>query len=164
MRGEDASWSALATRLALRRSLPAAASGSTDPAAPVAMGIGTLTCEEDLGESISALGFDTEADLSAGYVLDLTQQVNGRQWDLSDDLDQKRCTMLLETRQPLVLIGALFGKSLVKQAEYLASLYEKQVDGERYFLHAHPDNAMAVEVGAVAKLRQRAMCCEHQDG
>ena len=43
------------------------------------MGIGTLTCEEDLGESLSALGFDTEADLSAGYVLDLTQQVDGRQ-------------------------------------------------------------------------------------
>ena len=64
--------------------------------------------------------------------------------------------MLLETRQPLVLIGALFGKNLAKQAEYLASLYEKQVGGERYFLHAHPDNEMSVELEAIAKLRRQA--------
>ena len=63
--------------------------------------------------------------------------------------------MLVDTLKPLLIIGGLVGKNPLKQLKYLVSLYEKQIDEGRYFVHAHPDNEVAVELDVMAALRRR---------
>ena len=43
----------------------------------------------------------------------------------------------------------------MKQLKYLVDLYEKQNDEGRYFVHAHPNNEVAVELDVMADLRRR---------
>ena len=55
----------------------------------------------------------------------------------------------------MLIIGGLTNKNPVKQLKYLAELCEKQNDEERYFVHAHPDNEVTVELDVMADLRRR---------
>ena len=77
--------------------------------------------------TISALGFDNLDDLATGYVLDLTGG-GEHQWDLSDEADQLKCSLMVDLLKPMLIIGGLTNKNPVKQLRYLVELYDKQND------------------------------------
>ena len=62
---------------------------------------------------------------------------------------------MVDLLKPMWIIGGLTNKNPVKQLKYLVELYEKQNDEERYFVHAHPDTAVAAEMDVMADLRRR---------
>ena len=102
--------------------------------------------------------------VAPGFALDLTvnDPLDGLPWDFSRASKRNRARAFLREQKPLLLIGSpeckafstwmvlnrararcveAIDKALArakKHLEFVASLYEEQLEGGRYFLHEHP--------------------------
>ena len=116
----------------------------------------------------------------AGLALDLTVvDDDGPPWDFSEEAKRQKAIRLVREQRPYMLIGSPsckdfstwqalnMSKSKDPQAmlraktasivhlDFVASLYEEQADGGRYFLHEHPLNATSWEVPSISRVLRR---------
>ena len=79
--------------------------------------------------------------LHQGFVLDVTTM------NLSDDLVQSKCEVMLNGQKPTLLIGgshcAESGElnERLKSLQSVIQLYERQRCEEPHFMHAHPEGS-----------------------
>ena len=119
--------------------------------------------------------------VAPGFALDLTvnDPLDGLPWDFSHAGKRNRARALLREQKPLLLIGSpeckAFSTWMVlnrararcveaidralarakKHLEFVASLYEEQLEGGRYFLHEHPLYASSWKVPAIEAVWDR---------
>ncbi len=118
--------------------------------------------------------------LMAGFALDLTViDEDGEPWDFTNAAKRNKARRIVREQRPYVLIGSPMCKSFstwqrlnmarsnnveamqrarveaTMHLDFVASLYEDQADGGRYFLHEHPRFAESWEVPTMARLLAR---------
>ena len=119
--------------------------------------------------------------VAPGFAFDLTvtDPLDGFPWDFSRASKRNRARALLREQKPLLLIGSPECKAFStwmflnrararniedinkalnrakKHLEFVASLYEEQLEGNRYFLHEHPLHASSWTVPAIEAIWKR---------
>jgi hypothetical protein len=118
--------------------------------------------------------------LVPGFAFDLTVlDEDGTPWDFSDPSKREKARRKLREQKPYVLIGSPMCKEFstwqrlneakskdpeaMRRAriaatvhiDFVASLYEEQIDGGRYFLHEHPRCASSWVVPSIERVRAR---------
>ena len=119
--------------------------------------------------------------VAPGFAFDLTvtDPLDGFPWDFSRASKRSRARALLREQKPLLLIGSPECKAFStwmslnrararnvedinkalnrfkKHLEFVASLYEEQLEGNMYFLHEHPLHASSWTVPAIEAIWKR---------
>ena len=118
--------------------------------------------------------------LMAGFALDLTvMDEDGQPWDFSNEDKRQKARRMVREQKPYMLIGSPACKDFsawqslnmartkdpeamrrakigsIVHLDFVASLYEDQAEGSRYFLHEHPLNATPWEVPSIARILGR---------
>ena len=119
--------------------------------------------------------------LVPGFAFDLTvADEDGTPWDFSDPDKREKARRRLREQKPYVLIGSPMCKEFstwqrlnearskdpeamqrariaaTVHIDFVASLYEEQIDGGRYFLHEHPQYASSWTVPSIERVKARA--------